>query len=122
MTRIPNVELRNVLPPGTYTSTGNGTGVDISDLEDVVTFVQDVGVVGGTTPSMVGTIEDSADNSSFAAVSGLAFTAVTTSTNHQEIDFDKNKLRKFVRWVRTITGTSPTFAASGGIIGYKKYQ
>lgn len=122
MPRVPNTEYRNTLPPGTYTTTGNSTGIDISDMGDDLLFVLDVGVVSGTTPTFDGKIQDSADNSNFADVTGATFPTLTTGSQVKLLPFDRNKLRRFVRFARTIGGTSPSFAACGGVIDAKKYQ
>ena len=53
--------------------------------------VQTVGTVGGTTPSITGKIQESADNSTWTDVANAAFTAVTASNNVQAITFERTK-------------------------------
>jgi len=66
-------------------------------------------------------IEDSADNSSFAAVSGYTFTQVTTTDSHQTLAVDKRLVRRYIRLVIDIGGTnSPAFPMAASIIGHKQ--
>lgn len=61
------------------------------------------------------TIQDSADNSSFSNVTGLAFTATTTAHTTQRIATANNAtIRRYVRAITTTSGgfTSATFAVA----------
>ncbi len=101
------------------TSTVTATGVDVSDYIGSIAIVQDVGTVSGTTPTLDGKLQDSADDSSYADVSGASFTQVTASNSKQVIHVDTRALRKYVRYVGTIDGTTPSFAMGVSIIGLK---
>ena len=57
-------------PPAARTATVTGTGFDVSNYIGNITFSQSVGTVTGTTPTLDGKIQDSADNSSFTDVTG----------------------------------------------------
>jgi len=91
------------------TSTFNGTGVDLLGYQGKIKVTQDVGAVTGTTPTLDGKIQDSADNSTFADVTGLTFTQVTTSSNIQSIGVDPRAVRRYIRYVGTLGGTTPNF-------------
>ena len=93
--------------PATVNDTNNGLTVDGIDADGSCFAVQVIGTVGGTTPSLTGKIQESADNSTWTDVSGSTFTAVTTSSNVQTIVFERTK--RYLRHFRTTTGTSPTF-------------
>jgi hypothetical protein len=68
-------------------------------------------------------IQDSADNSTFADVSGYTLTQVTTTDSLQSLSIDKRLVRRYVRAVFTIGGTSsPSFPCSAVIVPYKQAQ
>jgi len=93
--------------PATVNDTNNGTGIDMIDADAACFAVQVIGIVGGTTPSLTGKIQESADNTTWTDVAGATFTAVTTSNNVQTITFERTK--RFLRHFRTVSGTGPTF-------------
>lgn len=71
-------------------------------------YLQATGFAG---TSVTVTVQDSADNSSFAAVTGLAFTAVTAAPNAQRLaTANTATLRRYVRVATTGTFTSASFA------------
>jgi len=76
--------------------------------------------VSGTTPSLAGKIQESADGSTnWSDISGATFTAVTGSDNLQSISFDRTQ--RYVRYVGTISGTSPSFLTAA-LIGEQRKQ
>lgn len=96
--------------PAVRTSTVTESGVDLRDYVGGYEITQDVGVVSGTSPTLDGKIQDSADNSAFADVSGATFTQVTATNNIQSIRIDVDAVRRYIRYVGTIGGTaSPSF-------------
>lgn len=103
------------LAPATRTTSANGTGVDVRNADDIL-FVLTNGTTSGTTPTLDVTVEDSADNSSFAAVSGYAFTQVTAAiaggSAALTLQVPKRAVRRYVRAVATIAGTTPSFACA----------
>lgn len=106
--------------PGDNTTTITGTGVDLINADDQCVAVQHVGTVSGTTPTLDGKIQESADNSTaWTDITGATFTQVTTSTHVQAITFQRTK--RYVRYVGTIAGTSPQFALDA-LIGESKKQ
>ena len=108
--------------PVARTSTVTGSGIDLKGYESTVAFVQDVGAVSGTSPTLDGKIQDSADNSSFSDVTGYTFTQVTSSTNTQVLNVDPRYVRRYVRYVGTIAGTTPSFGLAVMAIGKKQVQ
>lgn len=101
------------LAAASRTSTTNGTGVDLKGATDVLAILNCAAASAGTNPTWDVTIEDSADNSSFAAVSGLAFTQVTNAASTQTMQIDPRAVRRYVRAVGTIGGTSsPAFTSA----------
>lgn len=102
------------LTPGVRTDTAatNGTGVDygaVSTLFGGQAYLQVSSVVG---TSVTVAVQDSADNVTFAAVTGLAFTAATpgASPQWQRLATANNAtLRRYLRVVTTGTFTSAVF-------------
>jgi hypothetical protein len=103
--------------PSTVNDTNNGSAVDLIDGDGRCFATQIIGTVSGTTPSLTGKIQESADNSTWTDVTNATFTAVTASSNLQTIVFDRTK--RYLRHARTVSGTSPTFALAV-LIGEQK--
>ena len=105
-------------PPQTATSTVTGTGGDLLAGDSRCFALQLVGTVAGTSPTLDGKIQESSDNAAWTDIAGATFTQVTASTNNQAITFDRSK--RYVRYVGTIGGTSPSFAMAVVISEQKK--
>lgn len=89
------------------TAAATGTGVDLRDYEGPVVVTQNHGVSTGT---LNGKIQDSADNSSFADVTGLAFAESTTTADVQQLVVQSKQVRRYIRYVGTV-GTGPQVVA-----------
>ena len=108
------------LAPQTVTSTTNGSAIDMINADGPCFAIQQVGNVTGTSPTLAGKIQESADGSTgWADISGATFTSVTASTNTQVITFERTK--RYLRYVATLGGSSPSFAAAA-LIGQQKKQ
>lgn len=97
------------------TAAATGTGVDLQDYEGPVVITQNHGVSTGT---LDGKIQDSADNSSFADVSGLTFTQETTTAGIQKLVVQSKQVRRYIKYVGTV-GTGPQ-VVSVSMVGVKK--
>ena len=104
--------------PQTATATVTGSGGDLLAGDGRCFAVQQVGTVSGTAPTLDGKIQESSDNSTWTDISGATFTQVTASTNTQAITFDRTK--RYVRYLGTIAGTTPSFALAVVISEQKK--
>jgi hypothetical protein len=98
------------------TTATNGTGVDFTTPAFTgsstfgAQFYLQVTAFTGTSVTIA--IEDSADNVSFAALSGMSFTTVTGVT-HERIQTARNAtVRRYLRVVTSGTFTSATFAVA----------
>ncbi len=104
---------------GSAVGTTNGTGVDTKDFsEALVILATGVALATGTLDVK---IQDSADNSTFADVSGAAFAQLTASDDQvikiARLKLDGNLFRRYIRAVGTV-GTATvdytvTFVLSG---------
>ncbi len=108
-------------PTAARTATGQTSGIDLQTYDGDVVFLLDSAAGSGTSPTLDVTIEDSADNSSFAAISGAAFTQVTGTASAQKLVVNKDNARRYVRVKYTIGGTSPSFTFSVNAVGVTKY-
>ncbi|MFO0808974.1 MAG: hypothetical protein U0746_10150 [Gemmataceae bacterium] len=117
---IPNnVTTLAGVTPRTATSTVTGSTIDLIHGDGRCFAIQQVGAVSGTSPSLAGKVQESADASTWADVSGAAFTAVGSADNVQAIAFDRTQ--RYVRYVGTVTGTSPSFIVAV-VVGEQKKQ
>ena len=120
-----NLESVNLVaghPTAARTATGQTSGIDVRDYDGDLVFVLDTtGGGSGSSPTLDVTIEDSADNSSFSALSGAAFTQVTASASAQTLEVSADNCKRYVRIKYTIGGSSPSFTFSVNAIGLKKY-
>jgi hypothetical protein len=105
--------------PAARTSTVTGTGVDFLQGDGQCFAVQHVGAVSGTTPTLDGKIQESdTSGSGYADISGATFTQVTASTSLLVINFFRTK--RYLRYVGTIGGTTPSFTMAVQIGELKK--
>src|SRR5947209_19398847 len=79
------------LPPQTVTSTVTGSTQDLLAGDGPCVAYQQVGAVSGTTPSLAGKIQESADGTTWTDIAASAFTAVTASNNFQAVSFERTQ-------------------------------
>ena len=116
---IPNNALVGIgASPRAATATVTGSAIDCITGDGRCCAIQLVGTIGGSnTPTLAGKVQESADGQSgWADVA--TFTAVTASDNTQLTSFDRTK--RYLRYVGTISGTSPTIPFTAVIIEQKK--
>lgn len=112
--------VKQLLAPAVRTASANGTGVDKSALIGIGKVIVYTGAVSGTTPTSDVKIQDSADNSTWADVTGAAATQVTAANGVAEFQVNLDATAKYLRAVNTIAGTTPSFAQSVCLIGRKR--
>ncbi len=117
---LPNnvTTLAGVLP-ATKTSTFTSAAADLIAGDGRCFGIQQVGTVSGTTPSLAGKFQESADGSTWSDIGGATFTAVTASDKVQAIAFERTL--RYVRYSGTISGTSPSFPVAI-VFGEQKKQ
>lgn len=95
------------------TAAATGSGVDLKDYEGPLVIVQNHGTSTGT---LDGKIQDSADNSSFADVSGLTFTQSTTTADIQSLVVQSKQVRRYIKYVGTVvTGPQVVGVSMSGV-------
>ena len=89
-----------------------GSSVDLSsNVGNIVSAILVVGNAAGTNPTLDALIQESTDGTNnWTAVTGGAFTQVTTSNQVQVIAFKPTK--RYVRSSGTTGGTNPVFEAT----------
>ena len=112
-----NATVVNILSPVSAANTAAATssGVDLLDYEGPIVITQHHGLATGT---LDGKIQDSADNATFADVSGLTFTQETTTANVQKLVVQSKQVRRYIKYVGTIV-TGPALV-SVSMVGVKK--
>ena len=99
------------LTPGirTDTTATNGTGVDQTVVSTAFGWVAHLHVTAFTGTSATVTVQDSADNVTFANLTGGAFTAATVSTAQRLDSASGATVRRYVRAITTGTFSSVSF-------------
>ena len=119
---LDKLQLVSVHPTAARTSTGNGTAIDLQLFDGDLELILDSAAGTGTTPTMTVSVESSDTSGGvYTAISGAAFTQVTTTASQQAIVISKDEARRFIRIVHTIGGTTPSFTFSVNGVGVRKY-
>lgn len=108
-------------PTTTITGVGDQTGVDIRNLDGEIQVIL-VGTAAGSSADLTFRLEDSADNSTFAAVTGGTFTAIGNAAYKEVKSFNASDLKRYIR----LSCTAETGTASSAVtcVGYgtKQYE
>lgn len=103
------------------TSTVTTTAVDLRQYKGGLIVEQLVGAVSGTSPTLNGKLQTSADGSTgWTDITGATFTQVTASDSFQKIGIVENQTLGYVRYVGTIAGTTPSFTMGVVLLGAKE--
>ncbi|NBQ51803.1 MAG: hypothetical protein EBU35_14435 [Marivivens sp.] len=114
-------ELLSLSANDVVAASANRTGVDLVDYEGDIMAILDA-EAGGASVTYAVKIQDSADNSTFADVSGLAFTTTDANTALREtLRINSDEVRRYIRAVITVAGGTGTGAVSVVALGSKKY-
>lgn len=116
-----NATLYSLLPAvAARSTTATGTGVDISACKGSIAFILD-SAIGSAGDTLDVVIQDSDTlGSGYGAVTGGAFTQVTSAAAaQQKISLNADSLKKYVRAVGTIAGNgSESFTFSVTALGW----
>ena len=119
---LDKLQVANLHPTAAQTATGTATGVDLQSYDGDLVLILDSTAGSGNTPTLDVTIEHSdALGSGYTALTGAAFTRVTTSASNQKLVISKDEAKRYVRVAYTISGSSPSFTFSVNGVGVKKY-
>ncbi|MFN9545914.1 MAG: hypothetical protein ACK6AD_02420 [Cyanobacteriota bacterium] len=110
-----------LLATTTITGTGNQTGVDLQGFEGDVQIIL-AGTAAGASADLTFRIEESADDSTYTAAAGGAFTAIGNAAAKQVLTLNSNDLKRYIRLSCTAeTGTASSSVTCFGY-GLKKYS
>ena len=101
----------------TIASAGNGTSVDDGSVSTTFGAAAYLHVTGITSGTATVTVHDSADNSTFAAVTGLAFTAASAATSERIATATTATIRRYVRIV-----TTGTFSNLVAVVNFVRFE
>jgi hypothetical protein len=119
---LDKLDLVNLHATAARTATGSATGVDVQAYDGDLVLVLDSAAGTGTTPTLAVTVEHSdALGSGYTAITGAAFTQVTTTASQQKLVISKDEAKRYVRVTYTIGGSTPSFTFSVNAVGVKKY-
>lgn len=119
--------LGTLLACDSRTASADGTGFDLegsngAEGEAIIILASDA-ASAGTNPTLDVKLQESSDNSTFTDISGATFTQVTDSQALEKISINTNDVKRYLRAVGTIGGTSsPAFTYSVALVYGKKYD
>ena len=119
--------LGTLLACDSRTASANGTGFDLegsngAEGEAIIILSSDA-ASAGTDPTLDVKLQESSDDSTYTDISGATFTQVTDAASSQKISINTNDVKRYLRAVGTIGGTSsPAFTYAVELIYGKKYD
>jgi len=114
------LNLVSLIPSDQYTTSQNGSGVNVRDYVGKVMIILDSSAAGTTNETLDVKIQSSPDNTNWTDISGATFNQVTTSASLQKIGLNIDEQTKYIRAVATIAGTAPAPKFSVHMIAYKQ--
>jgi len=108
-------------------STGAGTatfaGVDLRDFIGGCKLILSniANTADGSTTNTISLL-DSADNTTFAALTSPTFTPITATTALQEVMLDTRSVRRYVQARHVATGTTGTHTCAVILVGQKQVE
>lgn len=105
------------------TSTLTGTGIDVLEYEGVGLVLLNASAGSGTSPTLDVKLQHSDDDSTYEDVTSGAFTQVTDVAETAGVKVMKlnvSDLKRYLRVVGTIAGTTPSFDFGVEFVGITK--
>ncbi len=110
-------------PAASRTSTLTGTGIDVLEYEGVALVLLNASAGTGTTPTLDVKLQHSDDDSTYEDVTSGAFSQVTDAAETAGVKVMKlnvSDLKRYLRIVGTIAGTTPSFDFGVEFVGITK--
>ena len=119
-----SVTISVLTPATTFAANTNSLNFDLSPYQGAVGIILSAGAntAGDANSKLVASIYDSADNSTYAAISGASFTNVTNANSLQVYNLDTRLARRYIRVVGTVLGVNTVYPVSMSIVGQKQYN
>jgi hypothetical protein len=117
-----SLAMYDLQPLASITGPGNGPGVDLRNTDGEMAVILSAKNIAGSSPTLDVKLQESDDNSSYADVSGGAFTQVTdvntAAAVRQKICIRADQVKRYIRIVTSVGGTSsPAFMLSVVALG-----
>lgn len=110
-----------LLATTTITATGDQTGVDLQAYDGDIQIILNA-TAAGSGNTLTFRIEHSADNTTFAAVTGGTFTAVANAASKQVLTLSATDLRRYIRLSCSAATGSPSSAVTVNGYGTRQYE
>lgn len=110
-------------PAARRTTTLTGTGIDLLDYEGVALVLLNTSAGTGTTPTLDVKLQHSDDDSTYADVTSGAFSQITSvaeTAGVKVMKLNASDLKRYLRVIGTIAGTTPSFDFGVEFVGIKK--
>jgi len=110
-------------PAASRTSTLTGTGIDVLEYEGVALVLLNASAGTGTNPTLDVKLQHSDDDSTYEDVTTGAFSQVTDAAETAGVKVMKlnvSDLKRYLRIVGTIAGTTPSFDFGVEFVGITK--
>jgi hypothetical protein len=110
-------------PAASRTSTLTGTGIDVLEYEGVALVLLNASAGTGTNPTLDVKLQHSDDDSTYEDVTSGTFSQVTDAAETAGVKVMKlnvSDLKRYLRVVGTIAGTTPSFDFGVEFVGITK--
>ncbi|HPF35445.1 MAG TPA: hypothetical protein PLH84_08485 [Candidatus Krumholzibacteria bacterium] len=110
-------------PAASRTSTLTGTGIDVLEYEGVALVLLNASAGTGTSPTLDVKLQHSDDDSTYEDVTSGTFSQVTDAAETAGVKVMKlnvSDLKRYLRIVGTIAGTTPSFDFGVEFVGITK--
>ena len=110
-------------PAASRTSTLTGTGIDVLEYEGVALVLLNASAGTGTNPTMDVKLQHSDDDSTYEDVTSGTFSQVTDAAETAGVKVMKlnvSDLKRYLRVIGTIAGTTPSFDFGVEFVGITK--
>lgn len=110
-----------LLATSTITATGNQTGIDLQAYDGEIQVILNA-TAAGSGNTLTFRIEDSANDSSYAAVTGGTFTAVANAASKQVLTLNASDLRRYIRLSCSAASGTPSSSVTVNGYGTRQYE
>lgn len=110
-----------LLATSTITATGNQTGIDLQAYDGEIQIILNA-TAAGSGNTLTFRIEESANNSSYAAVTGGTFTAVANAASKQVLTLNASDLRRYIRVSCSAASGTPSSSVTVNGYGTRQYE
>lgn len=110
-------------PAASRTSTLTGTGIDVLEYEGVALVLLNASAGTGTNPTLDVKLQHSDDDSTYEDVNSGTFSQVTDAAESAGVKVMKlnvSDLKRYLRVIGTIAGTTPSFDFGVEFVGITK--